>query len=110
MRACLNETLRLFPPVPANSKQSRHPTVIQTSELNLDGSPKRIFVPGPGVPVRSSRLLMQRRRDLWSDDALEFVPERWLDPERVKETTSDPFKFLPFHAGPRICLGQVRER
>lgn len=51
-------------------------------------------------------MLMQRREDLWGKDALEYKPERWLDPASVKAMTSDPFKFIPFNAGPRICLGQ----
>ena len=37
--------------------------------------------------------------------ALEFDPDRFLD-ERVKYLTLNPFIFLPFNAGPRICLGQ----
>jgi hypothetical protein len=38
--------------------------------------------------------------------ALEFDPDRWLD-ERVKKyLIPNPFIFLPFNAGPRICLGQ----
>ena len=34
-----------------------------------------------------------------------FDPNRWLD-ERVKYIVRNPFIFLPFNAGPRICLGQ----
>lgn len=38
--------------------------------------------------------------------AEEFDPDRFLD-ERVKEhLVPNPFIFLPFNAGPRICLGQ----
>jgi hypothetical protein len=38
--------------------------------------------------------------------ALEFDPDRWLD-ERVKKyLIPNPYIFLPFNAGPRICLGQ----
>ncbi|KAG2040889.1 cytochrome P450 [Suillus americanus] len=49
---------------------------------------------------------MHRRIDLWGPDALEFDPDRWLD-ERVKKyLIPNPFIFLPFNAGPRICLGQ----
>jgi hypothetical protein len=34
-----------------------------------------------------------------------FDPDRWID-ERIKHVTRNPFIFLPFNAGPRICLGQ----
>ena len=38
--------------------------------------------------------------------AHEFDPDRFLD-ERLKEyLLPNPFIFLPFNAGPRICLGQ----
>ena len=38
--------------------------------------------------------------------AEEFDPDRFLD-ERLKEYLApNPFIFLPFNAGPRICLGQ----
>lgn len=43
---------------------------------------------------------------LTSDIALEFDPERFLDDRVQKHITKNPFIFLPFNAGPRICLGQ----
>ena len=49
---------------------------------------------------------MQRRADLWGPDALEFDPDRFLDCRLRKYLTPNPFIFLPFNAGPRICLGQ----
>ena len=49
---------------------------------------------------------MQRRKDLWGDDAEDFQPERWIEAHRIKIIRDDPFKFLPFNAGPRVCLGQ----
>ncbi|KAI0316903.1 cytochrome P450 [Amylostereum chailletii] len=51
-------------------------------------------------------MLIQRNKDTWGEDADEFNPERWLDPVRIKRVTDNPFMFIPFHAGPRICLGQ----
>ncbi|KAF8314507.1 cytochrome P450 [Clavulina sp. PMI_390] len=106
VRACLNETLRLFPPVPFNVKDTTKPTVLRTSELNPDGSPKMIYVPYGDTPIRYATILMQQRRDLWGSDAIEFVPERWIERESVDKITADPFKFIAFNAGPRICLGQ----
>jgi len=41
-------------------------------------------------------------QDLWGDDAEEFNPDRWIDPERIAQQNKNPFMFLPFNAGPRI--------
>jgi hypothetical protein len=38
--------------------------------------------------------------------AAEFDPDRWLDDRLKKYLIPNPFIFLPFNAGPRICLGQ----
>jgi cytochrome P450 len=38
---------------------------------------------------------MQRRTDLYGEDALEFKPERW-------ETLRPGWNYLPFNGGPRI--------
>ena len=70
---------------------------------------------------------MHRRKDLWGPDgtpsieilspvprvnrialrvALEFDPDRFLDERLHRYLTPNPFIFLPFNAGRRICLGQ----
>lgn len=38
--------------------------------------------------------------------ALQFDPDRFLDERVHKYLTPNPYIFLPFNAGPRICLGQ----
>ena len=38
--------------------------------------------------------------------AEKFDPDRFLDARLHKYLTPNPFIFLPFNAGPRICLGQ----
>jgi cytochrome P450 len=40
------------------------------------------------------------------DLANEFDPERFLDERVQKYLVPNPFIFVPFNAGPRICLGQ----
>lgn len=107
VRACLNETLRLFPPVPINRRCSTHPGVLPCSDVDTDGVTKPIYMPGPDTTIVYLPLTTQRRKDIWGDDADEFVPERWIDVDRLKDITADPFRFVPFNAGPRICPGQV---
>ncbi|KAJ7257543.1 cytochrome P450 [Mycena haematopus] len=101
LRAFINETLRLYPPVPFDSRTSKKATVWPA----IKPGDKPLYVT-PNTRIRYSVFLMHRRKDLWGPDALKFDPDRFLD-ERVKTyLTPNPFIFLPFNAGPRICLGQ----
>ncbi|KAF9178957.1 hypothetical protein BGZ51_004509 [Haplosporangium sp. Z 767] len=88
----VNEVLRLCPPVPFNIRQS----------VEEDVLPNGYYIP-PKTPVAYSAYATHRMPELWGDNALEFDPDRW-GPERVGSIK--PFMFVPFHAGPRICLGQ----
>ncbi|KAH8894340.1 cytochrome P450 [Thozetella sp. PMI_491] len=93
---CLNETLRLYPPVPGNGKVAIRDTV-----LPRGGGPngdKPVHVP-KGGSVNYSVYSMHRRQDFFGPDAEEFRPERW-------ETLRPSWEYLPFNGGPRICLGQ----
>jgi len=100
LRAFINETLRLYPSVPFNGRTTRVPVVFP----GTNGKPA-YYIPA-GVKCLYSVFLMHRREDLWGPDALEFDPDRFLDERLHKYLTPNPFIFLPFNAGPRICLGQ----
>ncbi|KAJ7086135.1 cytochrome P450 monooxygenase pc-1 [Mycena belliarum] len=101
LRAVFNETLRLYPPVPFNLRE----TVKATTWPSPDPRDKPIYIPA-GVKIPYSVMIMQRRADLWGPDANEFDPERFLDERVNKYFVANPFQFLPFNGGPRICLGQ----
>ncbi|KAG9014722.1 hypothetical protein FRB94_010569 [Tulasnella sp. JGI-2019a] len=100
LRAVLNETLRLMPSVPGNKKHSNEASVWTSPETGT-----RYFIP-KGINTSWSVILMQRREDLWGPTALEYDPRRWLDERNKKYYLANPFIFLPFHGGPRMCLGQ----
>ncbi|KAF7303445.1 Peroxidase [Mycena indigotica] len=101
LRAVINEALRLYPPVPFNVRDSIEATTWPSPDPNA----QPIYVPAH-TRTAYSVLLMQRRKDLWGPDADEFDPDRFLDERVQKYLLKNSFQFLPFNAGPRICLGQ----
>ena len=50
---------------------------------------------------------MQRRKDLYGEDADEFRPDRW-DPDQKdgRDLRHINWGYLPFNGGPRVCLGR----
>src|SRR6202012_3006690 len=88
---CLQETLRLYPTVPLNSRRS----VVDTT-LPRGGGPdglSPVFVPR-GTEVNDSVYATHRDKVLWGDDANDFRPERW-------DGRKPGFEYLPFNGGPR---------
>ncbi|TGO52447.1 hypothetical protein BCON_0141g00190 [Botryotinia convoluta] len=99
MKYVLNESLRLYPVVPANARFAARDTV-----LPVGGGPDRkspIFIP-KGSAVAWSTYTMHRRTDIYGPDAEEFRPERWAPEEGLRPG----WGYLPFNGGPRICVGQ----
>ncbi|KAJ3511197.1 hypothetical protein NLJ89_g4236 [Agrocybe chaxingu] len=101
VRAFLNEVLRLYPPVPVDSRTTLNDVVLPSKKYGQDP-----FFISKGTTSIYSVLYMHRRTDLWGPDALTFDPDRFLDKRLHKYLTPNPFIFCPFNAGPRICLGQ----
>jgi len=102
------ECLRVFHPVPSNGRESKPqsttlPQSDPTFPPSLDARP--MYMPA-STTVAVLPFLMQRNPALWGDDAEVFDPERWIDPQRLKRFVDEPMMFIPFSAGPRICLGQ----
>ncbi|KAL1683215.1 cytochrome P450 [Schizophyllum commune] len=96
LRAFLNETLRMYPIVTSNK---------DTLLPSKNTSKPPIFVP-KNTRCLYSVYLMHRRTDLWGPDAGKFDPDRFIDERLGKYLTHNPYIFVPFNAGPRICLGQ----
>ncbi|KAL6177627.1 hypothetical protein ACLB2K_049152 [Fragaria x ananassa] len=96
LKACLCESMRLYPPVPWDSKHAEAGTVL----------PDGTWV-GKGDRVTYFPYGMGRMEELWGKDRFEFKPDRWFSDEsgRVMKMVS-PYKFPVFQAGPRVCLGK----
>ncbi|EKM51341.1 uncharacterized protein PHACADRAFT_263397 [Phanerochaete carnosa HHB-10118-sp] len=101
VHAVINETLRVFPPVPINVRETREPgVVLPPSDPTHAASGAPIYVPGSTV-VMYLPILTQRNKALWGDDADVFDPDRWLD-ARLQRFTENPMMYTPFSGGPRI--------
>ena len=88
-RAVIDETLRLYPPVPILAREA-----LEAEEIRGRPVPK-------GSLVMVVPWLLHRHKHLW-DEPDHFKPDRFLDgsPEPVSK-----FAYVPFSIGPRICAG-----
>ncbi|XP_004306891.1 PREDICTED: cytochrome P450 704C1-like [Fragaria vesca subsp. vesca] len=93
LHATLTETLRLYPAVPVDGRCA------EKDDILPDG-----FRLKKGDGINYMAYAMGRMPYIWGQDAEDFRPERWLN-DGVFQPEST-FKFVTFHAGPRICLGK----
>ncbi|WP_198670615.1 cytochrome P450 [Oceanicella sp. SM1341] len=88
-RAIIEETLRLYPPVPILGRQA-------LADGDINGTQVK-----RGAVVMVSPFMLHRKPDLWSRPD-EFIPERFDD--RLTQRPSK-YSYIPFAIGPRICPG-----
>lgn len=86
-RAVLDETMRLYPPA----------WVITRRSHAADDLPGGVRIPA-GALIIVSPWLLHRHPSVWQD-ANEFRPARFLE-------SYDREAFIPFGAGPRLCIGR----
>ena len=88
-RAVIDETMRLFPPAPILARQAR-----ETHEVG-----GRVIKPGDLMILAT--YIMHRTERLW-DQPNVFDPDRFLNNPGLNKGKD---KFMPFGAGPRVCVG-----
>ncbi|KAK0710478.1 cytochrome P450 [Apiosordaria backusii] len=93
MLACLDEALRMYPPVPTGL-----PRVVTKGGASIAGH----YVPG-GTVVAVHQWAMYHNEEHFKKP-FEFHPERWLGDPEFADDHKDAFQ--PFHLGPRNCLGR----
>jgi cytochrome P450 len=88
-KAAIEEAMRLYPPVASMSRQALGPDDLAGRRIRK------------GALVIISQWVLHRHRLLW-DEPDGFDPSRFLPGAREK---IDRFAYLPFGAGPRVCIG-----
>jgi len=88
-KALLEESLRLYPPAAFLSRAAIADDVLGGKKISA------------GAVVTVSPFLLHRHRTLW-DRPDEFDPARFLGANRDR---IDRFAYIPFGAGPRVCIG-----
>ena len=89
LKQVLLEALRLYPPVPIIMRQVVTPDVLCGESL------------GKGCLVWISPWVMHRHTAYW-DNPTAFIPDRFAG--KAQPWISEP-AYMPFGAGPRICIG-----
>ena len=90
---CISESMRLYP----------HPPVLIRRALLDDKLPGGQFVP-KGQDVIVSVYNIHHSPEVW-DDPEEFRPERFDLSKAVPNEVNTDYKYIPFSAGPRKCIG-----
>ncbi len=90
-RAAFEEAMRLYPPAPSINRAA-----IEDDRWN------DVEIPA-GITVLVMPWTLHRHRLLW-DQPDAYMPERFWPENRGK---IDRFQYLPFGAGPRICIGSA---
>jgi cytochrome P450 len=87
-RSVLLEALRLYPPAPMIVREAIAEDEVQGCRV------------APGDMITISPWLIQRHRQLWAQPTA-FVPDRFVDHPSPWGLDA----FIPFGAGPRVCIG-----
>ncbi|PIL26672.1 cytochrome P450 [Ganoderma sinense ZZ0214-1] len=109
--AVCRETLRLYAPANVSFRQTKKDTVLPLSQplRGVDGTMMSEIPITKGTVVLSNIPACNRNKAVWGEDALEWKPERWLQPlpKSVEEAHVPGIyaNLMTFLAGSRACIG-----
>lgn len=86
LNAVVDESMRVLPPVPITMRRVTKPISLHGVELDI------------GNKIVLSQFLVHRDPNVFPNPN-RFDPSRWLS------FRPDPYQYIPFSVGPRVCLG-----
>ena len=102
LRACIDESMRMAPPIGSSPFRE-----VEAGGIVVDGR----YLPA-GCDVGTG-IYSIHHNPKYFPDPFTFIPERWLESVNEDETISDPeavkrahSAFTPFSKGPRVCIGK----
>ncbi|GAP86915.1 putative cytochrome [Rosellinia necatrix] len=99
LRACIDEALRMCPPLPG--------TLWRQGVIDADKPP--LFIDGhyipPGTEIGVNTYALHYNADYFPEPYI-FKPERWL-PSHAAASATVKAAFIPFSIGPRACVGKA---
>ncbi|KAJ3557679.1 hypothetical protein NM688_g1343 [Phlebia brevispora] len=104
----VRETLRFHAPVPMTDRVAEKDDVIPLEKPFADrhGQFHESIRVSKGCFVLVPIAVLNRSKEIWGEDALEFKPERWLNlPEATKKIPGVWSDMMTFIGGPRACIG-----
>ncbi|KAG9090311.1 hypothetical protein FRC06_001130, partial [Ceratobasidium sp. 370] len=104
----VRETLRVYPAVPNVGREAVVDAAIPVGESFKDwyGVSQTEIKVQKGDSVMIPILAMNRAKDVWGEDAMEFIPERWENlSAAVKEMPGVWGNLMTFAHGSHSCIG-----
>ncbi|KAJ7740499.1 cytochrome P450 [Mycena olivaceomarginata] len=104
----VRETLRLYAPVPTTGRMAFQDDVVPlgTPVTDIDGTVHETLRIRKGELLLIPIIALNRDVEIWGQDAMEFVPERWDAPPPGSSAIPGVWgHMLTFLGGPRSCIG-----